>query len=246
VGYAAPQTVNGQPREALPFGLFSSFTFRASPDEHWSNGVVWEALSCDPAQVLEPDCDTPPTNAYVSGALGDAPGITVSGSYKCGTPGGRADVQAVEKATAHLLTQEEAAVEGHVWERLHAEAQALTPAPKTALEAVAMLEDYIGVTFGVRSLIHASRGVVTLLGDTLHRNGLRLYTPLETQIVAGAGYSASHPNTLYATPALFGYRSAVYTTTLIDPHTNDAYATAQRQYVVAWDPCPVASVTITP
>jgi len=244
MGYAAPQVVEGQPREGLPYGLFSSLTFRTPTDEHWANGVEWEAPPCDPAQLFEdPDCDSSLTNSYVTSLRGEAPGIAVSGLYKCGTPGGRADIQSQEKATAHLLTQEEKAVEQHVWARLAADPSLVTLSGATSVqEAVAELEQYAGDTFGFKGVIHAPRKAASLHVD-LHRSGSKLLTNLDTQVVAGGGYDATSL-TLYVTPALFGYRSSVFNQTLVDPNLNDAYAIAQRSYVVAWDPCPIAAITV--
>ena len=248
MGYAAPQVVEGQPREGLPYGLFSAFSFRTSADEHWANGIEWEALSCDPAQIFEdPDCDDTLTNVYSTSQQGSAPSVTVVGSHKCGTPGGRADVQAQEKATTHLLSQEQTAVETHIWGRLAADPALVTlsNAP-TLLEAIAELEQYGGDVFKGRFLIHGSRRAISRLGDEVHSMGGKLYTNLDTQLVAGAGYGGGSPNlTLYATPAFFGYRGPVFNQTLVDPKLNDAYALAQRSYVVGWDPCPIAEITAT-
>lgn len=247
MNYAAAQVVESQPREGLPYGLFSSFTFRTSGDDHWQNGIEWEALTCEPAEVMDPDCADPVSvtfSGYATSERGTAPGIVVTGSQKCSVPGGRADLQAQEKATAHLLSREEGAVETSVWTRLAAATGLVTLTGVSSVgAAIAELEQYAGETWGSRSIIHASRKAASLAGDSLHRAGQRLYTNLETQIVAGGGYSAS-PLTLYVTPALFGYRSPVYPTTLVDPHLNDAYALAQRHYVVGWDPCPIAAITV--
>ncbi len=47
---APPYLVTGAVRTPLPFGLFSTFTFR--PQDRWEQGVAWEMGTCDPADGI--------------------------------------------------------------------------------------------------------------------------------------------------------------------------------------------------
>jgi hypothetical protein len=246
--YAPPQAVDGPPREALPFGLFSTFSFRPpTVMERWENGVEWEAISCDPAYVLEPDCEDPPSNSYTTCLRGEAAGFLVVSGQRSGLPGGRADLRTEEQAVARLLATEEVSVEGQIWSALVA-----TPVPDiddlTATDlhdALAQAEQYMADTYGSRGTIHMSRRAASLLGgDKVTPSGSRLLTLLGTPVAAGGGYGSDDPLKIMVSPPVFGYRGAVQTVNLIDPKTNDAYSLAQRAYTIGWDPCPIASITI--
>jgi len=64
--------VQGAVRAPLPFGLFSTFTFRTG--DRWESGVTWETINCDPALGYgQPVCD--PGTAEVQS-------VTVAGSPK--------------------------------------------------------------------------------------------------------------------------------------------------------------------
>ena len=260
MGFAAPQHVEGQPRAGLPFGLFSVLSLRASEDPHWANGIEWEAMTCAPVTALaDPDCETPVELHFDdTAAIGAAEPFVVYGSAKCGTPGGRPDLDGEERATAHLLAREEAQAEALLWGRALAPV-ATDVGPSTALppeQALAVLEGWLGAVYGSLGVVHGSRTAASLLGSDagVQSSGSRLLTRLGTPVVAGAGYPGSGPGGtpaadgeewLFASPSLFGYRGSVFTTTTLDTRNNDHYALAGRQYAIGFDPCGVAAVRMT-
>jgi hypothetical protein len=90
-------------------------------------------------------------------------------------------------------------------------------------------------------------------------NGSVARTVLGTPVVAGGGYPGTSPAGVaastgeawaYATPALLGYRSAIFYPSsrsgdLLDRGVNDLYGVAERSYLVGWDPCDVGAVEFT-
>ena len=358
--YAPMQAVEGPPREALPYGLFSTFTFRpSSSTERWENGVEWEALACDRADILAPDCLTPPSNSYASCDRGEAPGFVAVAGQKSGVPGGRADLRTEEQAVARLLATEEVSVERKVWDLLRTDPGVVALTGANLDEALALAEQFMGDNYASRGVIHMTRRAASLLGTTkLLPAGARLTTLLGSPVAAGGGYgnplpdvnevqqvavtgaptggsftltyagqttgaiawnanaaavqaalialsnigptdvvvtggpapatafvvtfqgtlagtnvaqmtatpsltggtapsvavttvtggvdNVADPLKIIVSPPVFGYRGTVSTVSLIDPHLNDAYALASRGYTIGWDPCPIASITITP
>ena len=261
MAYGAPKVVEGQPRQGLPYGLFSVVSFRGSDDQHWANGIEWESMTCSPASaVVDPDCDTEFDKFFRQmSERGSAAPFVVYGSAKCGTPGGPAYQIGEESAIAHLLAREEAQAEASLWAALADEATDLNPAgalePKAALAA---LEGWLGRSYGSLGVIHADREAASLLPD-VEKTGARLLTTLGTPVSAGGGYPGTAPTPLdqpapdrvegerwlYASPALFGYRGSVFTDSALDQAKNDHYAVATRLYVVGHDPCGVAAVRMT-
>ena len=260
MAFAPPQVVEAQPRQALPFGIFSALSLRESADSHWANGVEWEAMTCDPVSgINDPNCDTDIEFMFAdSGLLGEASGFAVYGSYNCG-PIGRPLPKAEEMATAQLLAREEAQVEAQVWGRLAAAAHDVNPGGALdPVEALAALEDWLGGVYGSLGTIHGSRGAATILSKFVMPSGSRLLTKIGTPVIAGGGYPGTSPagapaaageTWVLASPALFGYRGQVFNSSsrkgdLLDRGTNDLYAIAARNYVVGFDPCGVAAVRL--
>lgn len=262
MGYAAPLKVEGQPRENLPYGLFSVLTLRESNDAHWSNGIEWEAMTCDPASGIDnPDCETEIEKVFADwGLTGEATSFTVYGSFKCGAPGGRNFEDAKASAIAHLLAREQNQAESYLWERLAAQATDIHPSGALdPLSALAALEKWLGFTYGSLGVINADRGAVTLVSDAVRASGSRLLTQVGTPVIAGGGYPGTSPagadpaageTWVFASPALFGYRGQVFDSSaragdLLDRTNNDLYAIAERQYVIGFDPCGVAAVRMS-
>jgi len=73
--------VQGAARQAAPYGLFSTFTFRGNGDR-WESGVTWETLTCEPAGGIGPlSCvpgspATPGTSEVQSVAIAGGPPTT--------------------------------------------------------------------------------------------------------------------------------------------------------------------------
>lgn len=223
-----------------------------------------------------PNCDPEgatvglPKNLVQNGSiLGDASAFTVYGHYNC-TIGSDTPSEAQDKATAHLLTYEERRVEQAFWtgdlgndpSLEHADTVTLGGGDVSAEIGVGLLEAFIATNYGSLGVLHVSRSLATVLlrRDVLTTSGSRLTTALGTPAVAGAGYPGSgptgqavagHKEWAYVTPALFGYRSEPFTSSatpgdLYDLRRNDAYAIAERNYLLGFDPCGVAAVLIDP
>lgn len=264
VAIAPPQVVNGAARAPLPYGLFSILGFRGG-EERWENGVIFESLSCDPAGGIgNPDCDpetpTPGLPKDLDGGVladGEASPFVVYGHHTCSPLGGNF-ARAQDLANQHLQVREEARVEQALWTGDLGNVPNLSGANGYAApvnlgslplwRAVSLLEQEIAKRYGSLGTIHMSRENASRLmkeGD-LVRQGGRLFTAMGTPIAAGTGYTSER---IVATPALFGYRGDVFTSSnrpgdLLDRATNDLYAIAERQYLIGFDECAVLEVTI--
>lgn len=273
MAFAPAPVVDGQPRVALPYGLFSVLTPRTSADAHWQNGVQWETLSCDPAGGIgDPNCETPsettglPKEFIANGDLGEASPFTVYGTYACSPVGHTVDY-AQERATEHLLAREEARVEQALWTGdldnggFAPGATSVGVGTLSVTQGIAALEAWIATTYGSLGVIHLTReaALIAVAQGSVIAKGSTLYTGLGTPVVAGAGYDGSDPDgedpeagtsNVYATPALLGYRSDVFAgaepvAAGFDRLLNDLYAVAERTYVIGYDPCGTATAVVT-
>lgn len=272
MSFAPAAVVEGQPRTALPFGLFSVLSPRPEGDGRWQNGIEWEALTCEPAGGIATDCDpeTPdiglPKDFVGGNTNGEASPFTVYGSYSC-TPAGRPSLAyAQERATEHLLAREEARVEQALWTGDLANGGFATGAASVGtglsiVRAVAALEGWLATNYGSLGVIHMTRetALIAVKEGVVEKVGNRLVTKIGTPVVAGAGYTGTGPDGaapadgatfIYATPALLGYRSEVFAgadpvAAGFDRTSNDLYAVAERTYVVGFDPCGSAVAGVT-
>jgi len=127
--------------------------------------------------------------------------------------------------------------------------------------AISLLEDYSAGHHGGLGVIHMSRGTATAaVGAHVvpWPSGGRLTTALGTPIAAGAGYPGSAPDGTpsgngeawaFVSPAVFGYRSDVFTSSsrpgdLLDRGNNQLNAIAERNYLLGFDPCGVGAVNV--
>lgn len=270
---APPALVTGAVRQPLPFGLFSTFTFRPSTgDDRWRNGVEFETLTCEPVDGLPAyDCDTSSPGKNFdgnAGEVGESSEFTVYGHHTC-APVGTSEEQAQSKAIEHLVSREEARVEQAFWTGDLDNTPNLTGSEVLESSGVGgavgigLLEQFIAVNYGSLGVIHLTRALATsLLAQRVLevRNG-RLVTVLGTPVVAGSGYTGSGPtgqaaptspsSWAYVTPALFGYRSEVFPRsevdgTLFDRSINLMHGLAERTYLLGFDPCGTAAVLIDP
>lgn len=269
MAYAPAALAVGAARLALPYGLFSVVSVAEASAERWQNGVEWEQDTCEPAGGYGlPDCDpATPTPGFPKALDANGPGVGeatpfgVFGHFTCSPAGWNFDV-AQARATDHLLQREEARVEHALWTGDLGNTPNFTTAVKLALgtgarqfSGLAELERRLASDYGSLGVIHMDRGTA-LAGfavHVLHHAGTRLETVLGTPVVAGAGYDGSDPTTpgddpvpgqpwVVGTPAIFGYRSDVFTSSnrpgdLLDRSTNDLYAIAERTYLLGWDQC---------
>ena len=270
---APPGLVTGPPRTALPFGLFSVFTFRGS-SERWEAGVQWETISCDPAGGRGADncgesavIGLPKELGPNNGEVGQGLPFTVYGHFSC-SPLGYTPATAQSKATEHLEAREEARAEQAFWTGDLGNTPFLADDPTVLAGGTAMpppaglaiLEDFIAYNYGGVGVIHLSRGAAlqAIAYRAVEAKNGKLTTGLGTPVVAGAGYPGTGPggtsagegeSWAYVSPAVFGYRSEVFSSSnragdLLDRTTNDLYAIAERIYLLGYDPCGVGAVTL--
>lgn len=269
---AAP--VVGATRIPVPYGLFSVAAFRGDGDR-WESGVQWEALTPDALEWIG-QWQVPPTTttglpkdlAKNIGPLGEASPFTVYGHFNC-SPVGWSPAEAQEQATAQLLAYEETRAEQALWTghlgntpNLSVGAEDLAPGASVgAAVALGMLEEFIADSYGSLGVIHMSKrgaGAVAAL-NMVEARGNRLTTRLGTPVVAGSGYPNTGPDGLEpsenekswmrASPAIFGYRSEVFTSSntagdLLDRGLNNLYAIAERSYLLGFDPTGVGAVLV--
>ena len=269
---APPATVDPPARESLPFGLFSVLTFRDGG--RWESGVQFESGTCEPVDLIGPvQCDPEQTQglpknlASNAGEIGQALPFTVNGHYSCSIASASAE-EMNRLAREHLTSKEEAGAERALWtgevgntpSLANPDAVVLGGGSAVALtEGIGLLEQFIAETYGSMGVIHVTRATALALVAkslaTVRDN--RLFTALGTPVVAGSGYPGTGPNGAaptsgawaYASPALLGYRSEIFSATenglAYDTLNNDATALAERTYLLGFDSCGVAAVQIT-
>jgi len=208
---APPAVVVGAARVPLPFGLFSTFSYRPASADRWEAGISWESINCDPADGigLFDWCTPASTVGLPKDFTHETPGdrvatpFTVYGNFKCSPVGYPGDM-AQARATEHLEAREEARVENAFWTGNLGNVPNLAGVGMDAGSSVelfgglsakpgralGLLEDYNAAEYGSLGIIHMTRGVATLLISLhlLEPRGGRLVTQLGTPVSAGAGY----------------------------------------------------------
>jgi len=213
-----------------------------------------------------------PKNLVRNGQGDDAASpFTIYGHYTCSPVGFDAEA-AQSLADAHLLTREQARVEQALWTgdlgnvpnlagaNGYDEPVSLGAAAVDLVTAIGLLEEFNAKSYGSLGVIHMTRATATHAMSVnlleVVSSGTRLQTKLGTPVAAGAGYPGSGPTTdtptpgkpwVYISPALFGYRSDVFTSSsvpgdLFDRGHNSMTAIAERNYLVGFDGCGVGAV----
>lgn len=190
--------------------------------------------------------------------------FTVYGWFAC-SPVGYTFASAQDLATAHLLGREEQRVEQAFWTCDLGNIPGLACSGATDVSvgigdplglSIGLLETYLATNYGNLGVIHMTRATaLAAIAEELVVSAVgRLFTKLGTPVAAGGGYPGTGPlgqsppaggSYMYATPAMFGYRSDVFTSSsrpgdLFATSTNDLTAIAERTYLLGYDPCGVA------
>lgn len=266
--------IEGPDRAPLPYGLFSTFSFRAEGDGRWQSGARFQTEPCSPiagVPTWESDPETPEDHekdlAREDGPEGEAVGFTVYG-HKTIDVVSTSFAEAQALAQARLLSGEERRVEQALWTGDLGNTPSLvgstpdqplgTAATATA-QAVAALESWIATELGYQGMLHMSRWMAShlLLKGAIEAKNGRLLTKLGTPVAAGTGYPGTGPGGtaptdtaqwVYATPTIFGYRSEVFgpDEPVFDQRVNDIIALAERTYLLAMDTCGTAAVLVEP
>lgn len=271
--------IRGAARQPLPYGLFSTLTFRPTGADRWEGGgVQFEHVGCDGVDGIGPYQVPPTATTGLPKAITSTPGavgtdgtadvFTVYGHFAC-SPVGWSPQEAEARAREQLLAREEARVEQAFWTGDLDNTPSLEAGTTTDVsvagagpaESIGLLENYVAANYGSLGVIHMTReaALIGLQLGALVTAGGRLTTALGTPVAAGAGYPGTGPagqaaaastSWMFVTPALFGYRSEVFTASnragdLLDRSTNDLYAVAERSYLLGFDPCGVAAALAT-
>lgn len=251
-------------RLPLPYGLFSTLAWRpATGGDRWEvGGVRWEEFTCEPlGDVGSVVCDSddipglPLELEKLGTEVSEAKTFSVYGHYTCSPIGNSIDY-ANDQAVRQLELREEASVEQKIWSAsTTGNAPLLTGSPDIPdlgefdlRHAVAELEQWIAETYGSQGVLHMSRKNVSLMfkEGRLEKRGGRLYTPLDTPVVAGTGYGS---DMVAVTGQLIGYRSGIFPgdqgVNFLDRAKNNLTAVAQRTYLIGFDQeCAQATATI--
>lgn len=257
-------TVPAPPRTPVPFGLFSTFTFRPA-GARWSAGVRFDTAGClEPLKGIGPGgyCEDPAAvvgladrlaDDITPGGEGEALPFTVQAEHKCSPVAGDHRRLAEER----LAAGEERAAERAFWTGQLGNFPSLRDATELTTGAVppavgvGLLEEWLATVYGSQGVIHMPRLVASVA--EVRPAGQLLRTALGTPVAAGAGYDGSSPDGaaasgtarwVYATPALSGYRSDVDITELFDPGSNDLSVYAARDYLLMFEDCGTAAVLV--
>lgn len=266
--YTPAGLVQGAPRVQLPFGLFSVLAFRDEQSARWQGGgVTWEHFEKDEVRGLGPvqrnqadtyglPKDLGSTSTTRDDGAANALPFTVY-APEVVTPVAWRIEDAQQRAIDKLVAFEQEGAESLFWSG----AAGNTPNLSTdttdlgsftlanSFAAVGELENFIADTYGSQGVLHMSRkqAIALMNKGVLKADGVILRTILGTPVIAGGGYPDGE---LRATPALFGYRSAPFTSSdqrgdLLDKGKNDLYSIAERTYLIGFDPTGVGAATIT-
>lgn len=263
-------TVEAPARLPLPFGAFSTFSFRSN-SERFLAGVQWEEQACELAQGVGDQCaDTLigfPKDLDGKGGYGEASAFTVYGHYHCSALGVPFD-WAQKMANEHLKSREEARVEQAIWTGDLGNVPSLAKSSgidtnSTAASirrGIADVENRLGKLYGSQGVLHMTREVALLAiaRSVLDVSHGRLVTELGTPVAAGAGYPGSGPNNtaagagkswVFGSGSLLGYRSDIETSSnrpgdLVDQQHNNIYAIAERSYLIGWENCGLVAALV--
>lgn len=128
--------------------------------------------------------------------------------------------------------------------------------PMDIVEALGVLEGYMGSCYPGVPVIHMPLGVVAEASsyNLIHRQGPQLRTLAGSLVAAGAGYPGTGPDGttppypqtwIYATGAVFGRRGPVQVSNreqALDRAVNDLVLIPERTYVIGWDHCLAAAL----
>lgn len=202
--------------------------------------TVFAEFDCSPVGL--PDAQT-----VAADALARVEQQQVEAAFWTGTAGGQS------VAFPHLAADAEV---------LDAQDIVLQPAATTAVtgadiaHGLGELEDQLGDCYAGQGIIHVPRSALpTFAAWKLAKPGDdgRLYTPGGNLIVVGGGYTGSAPDGtapdagtawIYATGAVFGYRSDVFVTRVrdsLDRAENTVHMIAERTYVLGFTCCLLAA-----
>lgn len=136
---------------------------------------------------------------------------------------------------------------------LQTAATTVTGGPYDIVEGIGRLEQALADCYKGQGVLHVPVSLGPALADAmlLVRDGNRYRTPKGNLIVLGDGYPGTSPAGtvpadsvyVYATGAMFAYRSGIFTTppvSAVDRAVNTQEMIAERTYLVGWECCHLA------
>ena len=140
-------------------------------------------------------------------------------------------------------------------------ATVVTGTALNVVDALGVLEGALATCYNGAGIIHVPQSLSPDLGLLLSRQGNRQLTPNGNVVAIGGGYPGTSPTGaapalgtcwMYATGAVFAYRSAPIMRLLNDPrnppfdrNTNTVKAIIERTYVIGYDCCLFAQLVNT-
>lgn len=151
-------------------------------------------------------------------------------------------------AYPHLAAAIQLSQDGAV---LQTAAQILDSTPVDIVEAIARLESALATCYDGVGVIHIPAAVLPLMAayTLVERAGAQLRTTGGTLVAVGGGYPGTSPfgtapavgaAWIYATGAVFGYRSGIETYQPVEAFNrtvNTVQMIAERTYLLGWDCC---------
>lgn len=261
------------PGNPLPHGLLSGCVDVVDvTDVHEMLGTEWRPLSCaeaHPAAEWCPDDGEPPgvpvEKEFTRPGICNADPVTLYAGAECSAPGWTYQ-DAVRHARETLRMGEQRALEEHYMREVLCEiADDLTPAAGAVsiAQAVSILENALGTSYGGTGLIHAPAGAAALLSryNLAFPDGNCLRTLLGNGLVLGAGYAVNvgppgctpaDPGEawLYGTSPVRVRRETPNTVpdtdrASVDTRVNDRRVLVERTFVVETACCDAVAVRTT-
>lgn len=268
-----PVYVSNPTPQILRYGLFTVATGPLDMPTHGADGgVTWLGNSCGTAWGFEVNCqdpEDPPTKDLSGAALSNAEAtpFVVGADFECSVVGlsrAERDRLVLEK----LRATEQAAVENIFSQGTFGQSPSLasnaTPAtdvgPATdVVEAFSQLEENFYDTYGYPGVIHVPHEASAFVqaADIITMQNRIWRTAAGTAVSIGnyaglspSGASPAPGNTwLYITPPVAIWRTSDAFITPIEGalnrETNEVNMFAEREYVVAFDPCPTFATEVT-
>jgi hypothetical protein len=272
------QIVDGPAFSTLPYSLWGAIQHPVPDGPHWQNGITWQDFCPQVPDTMYDECltvtgtggappafPTLPVGGNVSSINRGATPFTVYAEFDCSPIGldASGDRATAESALAKLESYAverafwtgQAGSQSVVWPHLAANAQFLD----TNQIVLQNVESQLSACYGGRGVIHIPRlALPTFVAwQLVHDEGGQLYTTAGNLVVPGGGYPGTSPagaapaagqSWIYATGAVFGYRSDVVIRRMpenFDRIENTVRAIAYRTYVIGYECCLIAAQIAT-
>lgn len=266
-----PVYVQNPNPQTLRYGLFTVAVGPLDmPDHAGDGGVTWLSNSCGQATGYEVNCIDSLGEKSGFGdsiSVAKATPFTVTAGYECG-PVGISEAERRRFALEKLQATEQAAVEDIFSRGTFGQSPSLannTPAATDVgpavdiVEAFSQLEDAFYSTYGYPGTIHLPH-VASSFAEAAEVMSMqqRLWRTAASSVVSIGNYAGLSPSGaspgadetwVYITPPVAIWRASTPFISPIegalDRGNNEMTTFAEREYVVAYEPCPVYATRVT-